>query len=61
MTTIQSIAERLGVRPHRIAYIVKARRIEPAAWVGHTRVFSEQAVAQIVEQLEANAGKRQTV
>ncbi len=50
--TIQRIADGLGKKAHQIRYIVATRRIEPAGWVGHTRVFSDDAVARIAAELD---------
>lgn len=55
--TIRSIADTLGVKPYQVHCVVRTRGIEPAAWVGHTRTFSADAVAEIEVELK-NIGSR---
>lgn len=45
------IADRLGQPLHRVEYVISARRIAPIARAGGIRVFSEQAVARIANEL----------
>lgn len=49
--TIQNIADELGMKAHQVRYVVATRKIEPAGWIGHTRVFDAQAVARIAAEL----------
>ena len=50
--TVGMIAERLGCPVHKIQYILKARRISPSQRVGPLRLFDEEHVAQIGEELK---------
>lgn len=59
LPTIGSIARRLGVEPHRVRYVLQTRRLMPAGWAGHARVFSEEDVERIREflvQIDAAKG-----
>jgi len=49
--TIGEIADRLEEPPSRVAYIVSKHRMKPVRRVGIIRLFSEQQVHAIQEQL----------
>lgn len=50
LNTIGEVASRLVVPLHRVAYIVRTRKI-PSERLGLYRVFDEAAVARIREEL----------
>jgi hypothetical protein len=52
MTTIGEIARRLGEPIHRIAYVIRARRISPCGWAGNARVFPEETVDLVAYELQ---------
>ena len=52
MPTIVEIARRLGVPTHRVEYVIRARSIQPCGWAGNARVFDEEAVETIADELE---------
>ena len=52
MLTVGEIAKRLGVPLHRVEYLIRARDLQPAAWAGGYRVFSEADLAYIGSQLK---------
>jgi len=53
------IAAELGVPVSRVEYILRTRSyISPAARAGAVRVFDRKAVAQIRQELETMAGRR---
>jgi DNA-binding transcriptional MerR regulator len=61
LPTTGVIADRLGVKTHQVAYVVRTRRISPSGRAGRLRVFSEQDVALIqaeLEQINARAAER---
>ena len=45
--SVGQIAERFGVRSHRVRYVVRVGGIEPEVVVAHYRGYSDQAVAAI--------------
>ena len=49
--TIGEIARRLGVTSHRVEYIIRARSIRPCGWAGNARVFSDEDVERIADEL----------
>lgn len=51
MPSVGVIAARFGVQIHQVEYLIRARNIQPIAWVGHARVFSDQDVARIGREL----------
>ena len=51
MPTVGEIAKRLGVGLHRIQYVVRSRRIRPAGLAGNARVFSNEDVSVIANEL----------
>ena len=52
MPTVGEIARRLGVPTHRVEYVIKVRGIHPRGWAGNARVFDEDAVEAIADELE---------
>lgn len=57
--TVGRIAERLGVRLHRVLHVVATRHhIRPAARAGAARLYDETAVAQIRHELNAIDARR---
>jgi DNA-binding transcriptional MerR regulator len=56
--TIGEIARRLSVPSHRVEYIIRARGIHPCGWAGNARVFSEQDVDRIADELSRIQGVR---
>jgi hypothetical protein len=59
LLTTGDLAKRHGVDRDRIDYIVKTRRIEPAALAGHFRLFDEVAQSAIADELAAIRTKRE--
>ncbi len=54
LITIGVIAEAVGASPDRIRRILQTRsHIRPAAYAGHTRLFTSNAIAQIRHELNA--------
>ena len=51
MPTIGEIARRLGQPVHRIGYLIRARGLRPCGWAGNARVFPEQVVETIANEL----------
>lgn len=49
--TIGEIARRLGVPSHRVEYLIRARGIRPCSWAGNARVFSDEDVDRIADEL----------
>lgn len=52
LPTVGVIAERLGVSPHRVEYVLRTRAITPAGWAGHAHVYDEAAVTRIKSELD---------
>jgi hypothetical protein len=52
MPTIGEIARRLGVAPHRVEYLIRARSIQPCGWAGNARVFPEEAIRSVAIELK---------
>jgi hypothetical protein len=52
------IAQQQDVPIHRVEYVIRSRRITPAAKAGNARVFSEQDVQHIGAELRRIAEKR---
>jgi predicted transcriptional regulator len=50
--TVGEIAKQINYPIHRVAYIIRTRRIKPVRKVGILRVFSTKAVNQIKTELE---------
>jgi hypothetical protein len=58
MLTLGTIAERLGVFFHRVRYILASRNIPAKGWAGNCRVYDEDVVPVIAQELEALNNKR---
>ncbi len=58
LLTIGVIADELGTTPERIAYLIRTRRIRPAATAGNTRLFTAQNVARLRHELNAIDARR---
>src|SRR5688572_12789505 len=52
MPTIGEIARRLGVAPHRVEYVIRARGIKPCGWAGNARVFPEEAIESVALEMQ---------
>jgi len=49
---ISEVAERLGVPPHRIAYLLMTRKIEePKLRMGNRRVFTDDDAERVADAL----------
>ena len=51
MLTVGEIARQLGVKIHKVEYVVASRNIEPAGRAGNLRVFTEADVKHIQSEL----------
>ena len=51
LTTIGEVARRLNRPQHRVEYVVRARRLQPAKRAGNARVFSDADVQYIESEL----------
>lgn len=51
MPTVGEIARRSRAPIHRVEYVIRSRRIQPAGRAGNCRVFSEAAVDRIASEL----------
>jgi hypothetical protein len=51
LLTVGQIAKQLGVDTHRVAYVIRSRRIQPCGRAGIFRVFDDPAVARIASEL----------
>ena len=49
--TVGEIARRLAVPLHRVEYVIRSRHIRPSARAGNARVFSEDDVDRIGNEL----------
>lgn len=49
--TIGEIARRLGVSNHRVEYVIRTRDIRPCGWAGNARVFSEEDVERVADEI----------
>jgi hypothetical protein len=58
LDTTGRIAGRLGVPLHRVSYIIRSRRIKPAALAGRLRLYDREAVAMIRHELNAIDARR---
>lgn len=58
MLTVGEIARRLGQPVHRIEYIILSRKIQPAGWAGHARVFTDSDLGRIAVELRQIAEDR---
>jgi hypothetical protein len=61
LLTVGEIARRLEQEVHRIEYIVRSRKIQPANWAGHARVFREADLSRIASELRRIDGDRNAV
>jgi hypothetical protein len=61
MPTIGEIARRLCEPVHRIAYVIRARDIQPSGWAGNARVFPDEAVELIAAELQRIHGAKPDV
>lgn len=52
MPTIGEIARRLCKPVHCVAYVIRARDIQPCGWAGNARVFPDEAVDLIAAELQ---------
>lgn len=49
---ISEVAERLGVPPHRVAYLLMTKKIEePKLRMGNRRVFTQQDARRVAKAL----------
>jgi hypothetical protein len=51
LLTVGVIADRLSEPIHRIEYILRSRNVRPAGIAGTARVYDEEAIARIAEEL----------
>jgi hypothetical protein len=51
MPTVGVIAERLGEPLHRIEYVLRTRAVKPIGMAGNSRVYDDDALDQIREEL----------
>ena len=58
LLTVGQIAKQLGVDTHRVAYVIRSRRIQPCGRAGIFRVFDEAAVHWIASELRRIAADR---
>ncbi len=58
LLTVGEIARRLGQPVHRIEYIILSRKIQPAGWAGHARVFADSDLGRIAGELRRIAEDR---
>lgn len=58
LLTVGEIARRLGQPVHRIEYIILSRKIQPAGWAGHARVFEDSDLRRIAGELRRIAEDR---
>jgi hypothetical protein len=58
LDTTGRIAGKLGVPLHRVTYIIKSRRLKPAALAGRLRLYDRESVAVIRHELNAIDARR---
>lgn len=58
LLTVGQVAKQLGVDTHRVAYVIRSRRIQPFGRAGNFRVFDEAAVHRIASELHRIAADR---
>jgi len=58
LDTTGRIAGKLGVPLHRVTYIIKSRRLKPAALAGRLRLYDRDSVAVIRHELNAIDARR---
>jgi hypothetical protein len=51
LPTVGEIARRLGEPVHRVEYVLRTRDIEPAGMAGNSRVYTEEDLARVAEEL----------
>lgn len=51
LLTVGEIAQRLGVPLHRVEYLIRSRGISPRSRAGQLRVFTEEDVLRLAEEL----------
>src|ERR1700730_4638958 len=56
--TVGEIARRLNEPLHRVEYVIRSRNIKPSAFAGNCRVFGEEAVQLIGQELQCIADAR---
>lgn len=59
--TLSRIAQRLRVERHRIEYLIDSRGIAPVDRAGIVRLFDDNAVARITEELRRSDADRKGV
>jgi len=59
LPTVGEIARRLGVPLHKIEYVIRSRQIRPVSVAGNSRVFSDQQVSRIANELQRIADERE--
>jgi hypothetical protein len=57
--TVGVIARRLGEPLHRIEYVIRSRRLQPAGRAGNLRVFSESDIVFIAGELRRMDARRE--
>ncbi len=57
--TTGTIAERLQVPLSKVEYVIRSRSIQPRTRAGAIRVFSEEAIAVIAEELKRIQERRE--
>ena len=58
LLTVGQIAKQLGVDTHRVAYVIRSRRIQPCGRAGHARVFRDSDLDRIASELRRIAEDR---
>lgn len=59
LITIGVIADTLQTSPDRVRRILQTRRhIKPAAYAGHARLFTSEAISQVRRELNAIDARR---
>jgi hypothetical protein len=61
MPTIGEIARRLGEPVHRIEYVLRTRDIRPSGIAGNCRVYDEQAIRLIHQELQRIASTQRSL
>jgi DNA-binding transcriptional MerR regulator len=55
---VGEIARRLGAPVHRIEYVLRTRGIEPVGTAGNSRVYTEDDLARVAEELRLIDGRK---
>ena len=59
LITVGVIAEALGTSVERVTRVLRSRQyIRPAAYAGHVRLFTSDAIAQVRHELNAIDARR---